>query len=216
MMNKRLAKKIVVILFIIIMCYCLKKIGGEGKMKYNNEDTYQKLITYKYDENEFYSIQENLSRGNGVDLFEVIPRENIECARKTEEIQYLILMSETNEKLFVFFDNQYKVTGTYYIKDEFLKEDDFADVQTGITPISEICKLDENRVIFPFNTDLETSHIIKEGMIIITYSRIKDGEILEDPVAETITIYNNDEILEIWEDDFFIQYTPFILPIDKQ
>lgn len=141
---------------------------------------------------------------------------NRKLARKIGNIRYLILMSVTNEKLFIFYDNNYKITGTYYQKNEFLTKDDFENIQIGITKLSEICEMDKNSFFYPFDADIKTGHIVKEGMIIISYSRIKDGEILEDPVVESIENYNNDEILEMQENNFFIKYIPYIMPIDKQ
>lgn len=190
--------------------------GEKKQVVFNNEQSYQELITYKYDSDEFYSIRETLDSGNEIALFDVIANENIECVRKIEDISYLILLSEMDEKLFVFFDADFKVTGSYCVKDEFLNEDDFASVQTGTTQSSLIFEMDKNRIFYPFDTDLKTGHITKEGIVIISYNIMGDGEILNDPVVESIEFYNNDEILKMREDNFFIQIMPYILPIDKQ
>lgn len=214
-MRRKISIIVVAIICIIIFGICFL-VGEKMKVMYNNEKSYQELITYKYDSDEFYSLRETLDSGNEIALFDVIATENIECVRKIEDIRYLILLSEMDEKLFVFFDADYKVTGSYYVKDEFLNEDDFTSVQTGTMQSSLIFEMDKNRIFYPFDTDLETGHITKEGIVIISYNRMGDGEILEDPVVESIEFYNNDEILKMREDNFFIQIIPYILPIDKQ
>lgn len=206
---------VVAIICIIIFGICFLT-DKKRQVVFNNEQSYQELITYKYDSNEFYSLRKTLDSGNEIALFDVIAAENIECVRKIEDIRYLILLSEMDEKLFVFFDADFKVTGSYYVKDDFLNEDDFASVQTGITQSSLIFEMDQNRIFYPFNTDFETGHITKEGLVIISYNRMGDEEILNDPVVESIEFYNNDEILKMREDNFFIQFMPYILPIDKQ
>lgn len=200
----------------IIICSICLWVGGKVKVIYNNEQNYKELITYKYESDEFCSIIEALNSGNELALFDVISNEKIECAREIDDIRYLILLSETDEKLFIFFDDNYKITSYYYIKGEFLKEDDFANIQTEVTPSSVIFEMDQNRILYPFDVIYITGHITQEGIIIISYSRIRDRKILEDPIVESIEIYKNDEILEMRKDNLIIQYTPYILPIDKQ
>lgn len=213
---KRKKSIIVVAIICIIMFSIYLWVGAKVKVIYNNEQNYKELIRYKYESDEFYSIMETLNSGKEIALFDVISNEKIECARKIEDIRYLILLSETDEKLFVFFDDNFKISSFYYIKDEFLEEDDFANIQTEVTPSSVIFEMDQNRIFYPFDAFFITGHITQEGIIIISYSRIRDGKILEDPIVESIEIYKNDEIIGMRKDNPFIQYIPYILPIDKQ
>lgn len=96
----------IIIIIVVIICiltfgiYFLKE--GKMKAKYNNEQDFQELITYRYSSQEFSDIQEDLKSGNGISLFEIVDSEKLECIRNIEGIRYTLLLSEKNERLFVF------------------------------------------------------------------------------------------------------------------
>lgn len=186
------------------------------KAKYNNEQDFQELITYRYSSQEFSDIQENLKSGNDINLFEIVDSEKIECIREIEDIRYALLLSEKNERLFVFLNSDNVVTDSFYIENDFLEQRDFDNVQEGVTLKSDIEALDETPVYYAVSSEMVTGHIVKEGIIIIEYNRFLNGKKLNNPVVKSINFYGNDEILSIMESNFFVSNTPYILPIDKQ
>lgn len=206
---------IAVIICILIVGICFL-IGGKTKIKYDNEQDFQELITYRYSPDEFADIQEELKGGKDISLFEIVDSEKIECVRSIEGISYLLLLSERNEKLFVFFDSNNIVTNAFYIENDFLEQGDFANIQEGVTRESDIEILDGSPVYYAVSAEMVTGHIVKEGIVIIKYDRLLNDEVLADPIVKSIDFYSNDEILSMMETDFFVSNTPYILPIDKQ
>lgn len=186
------------------------------RIKYNNEQNFQELITYRYSSQDFSDIQEDLKSGKDISLFEIVDSKKIECIRNIKDTRYTLLLSEKNEKLFIFFDANNVVTNAFYIENDFLEQKDFINVQEGVTLKSDIEILDGSVVYYDVSAVMVTGHIVKEGIVIIEYDRLLNGKILNDPVVKSINFYSNDEILSIMDSDYFISTTPYILPIDKQ
>lgn len=201
-------------IFILILIIFFTR-NGENKVKYNNEKRFDELITYKYQADEFITIMEILLNNKNINLFEIVSDENIECARHIESTRYLILLSEENEKLFIFFDSNYIVTDSFYVKSNCLERSAFENVQVGKTRLSEIKKIDGNFFVSPISAVESTIHIVKEGILIFTYNRVQNISILKDPIVESVKFYTNEEILNEKEKNILIKVVPYILPIDK-
>lgn len=214
-MRRKIIIIIVVIICILIFGICLLR-GEKMKINYNNEQNFLELITYRYSSQDFSDIQEDLKSGRDISLFEIVDPKKIECIRNIEDTRYALLLSEKNEKLFIFFDANNVVTDAFYIENDFLEQSDFINVQEGVTLKSDIEILDRSVVYYDVSAVMVTGHIVKEGIVIIEYDRLLNGKILNDPVVKSINFYSNDEILLIMDSDYFVSTTPYILPIDKQ
>lgn len=200
------------IIFILTLCFFIK--NGGKKMEYNNVKHYNELVTYTYSTEELFKIQNEIRNQSNINLTEVVESRNIECIRNVENTRYVLLVSENGEKLFIFFDDKNIVKGFYFVED-FLKQNEFEDVQVGNTKLSEIIEMDNNYFISPFSALEATIHIVKEGVIIIRYNRMQGSTILQDPIVKNIEFYDNDEILKQREKNILIKVAPYILPIDK-
>lgn len=207
-------KKIIflTIAFVLIL-FCLIKNGGK-EMEYNNIKEYSELATYSYSIDKLLDIQNEIINGENIRLTEIVENKNIECVRNIENSRYLLLISETGEKLFIFFDEKQVIKYTYFVN-EFLEQSEFENVQKGNTRLSEIIKIDSNCFMSPVSTIEATVHIVKEGIIVVKYSRMQGTTILQDPIVESIEFCKNDEILKQREQDILIKVAPYILPIDK-
>lgn len=214
-MKKKFINVVVVISGVILLAIYLWK-GGKDKVEYNNELGFNELVTYRYSSDELHRIQQYIADGTNISLFEIIDSDKMECARKLEDTRYIILLSDKDEKLFVFFNSDYVITAEYYVEEEFLGEKDFEKIQVGITRESDIETLDKSTIYYDVSVETVTGHIVKEGIIIIEYDRFSDGKILNDPLVKKIKVYKNDEILNVMKLDFFVMSTPFILSIDKE
>lgn len=125
-----------------------------------------------------------------------------------------MLAAESGEKLFIYFDDEKVIKKSYLIKN-ILEQKDFENVQIGQTRLSEIIELDENIFDVPISSLEATVHLVKEGVIIITYNRLQDTTVIADPVVESTKFYENDDILEQREQDILLKVAPYILPVDK-
>lgn len=208
MKNKKIGVLLIALGFFTI--FIINKLGG-NKMNYDNNTKYQDIISYKYKTEDLSKIMRNIEEYHKLN----IPDGQKECIRQINDIKYLILLSENEEKLFVFLDKNNDVIDMYYRKKDFLEQSDFTNVQIGITRESDIKILDESPIYYDVSAVHVTGHIVKEGIIIITYDRFLDGEILNNPVVKSIDFYSNDKILLMMESDFFVSSTPYILPVDK-
>lgn len=213
-MRRKIIIIIGVIICILVFGIC-SLIRGKMKMKYNNEKDFQELITYRYSSEEFSDIQADLKSGKDISLFEIVDSKKIECIRNIEGIRYALLLSEKNEKLFIFFDDNNIVTDAFYIENDFLEQKDFINVQEGATLMSDIEILDGSAVYYDLSAVRVTGHIVKEGLVIIEYDRLLDGKILNDPVVKNVNFYSNNEILSMMESNYYVSTTPYILPKDK-
>lgn len=205
---------LVIICILAFNIFFLK--GGKNEVKYNNEQNYQEKITYLCTSEEFSDIQEELKNGRNMHLQDIIDQRKIECVRMTGDIGYVVLLSEHDEKLFLFFNSDSIVVDAYYIEDDFLDQKDFSDIQIGITKESDIEMIDKSPIYYAISAESITGHIVKEGIIIIKYNRFLDGNILADPIVKSVDFYDNDKLLISRESDFAILSTPYILPIDRQ
>lgn len=186
------------------------------KMKYNNEQDFLEIITYRYSSQDFAAICDKLKSNNNINIFDILDSDKMECIRKIEDTKYVLLLSEENERLFIFFDSDNIVTDSYYIEKDFLEQSDFKNIQENVTLESDVETLDKSPVYYPISAKVVTGHIVKEGIIIIEYDSLLNGEILNDPVVKSIHFFDDDEILTKMESDVFVSNTPYILPKDKQ
>lgn len=189
---------------------------GLAIVEYHNEQDFRELITYKYPFEEFANIREELKSGKDIDIFELVDLEKLECVRNIEGIRYVLLLSEKNERLFLFLNSDNVVTDTFYMENDFLEQEDFANVKEGVTLKSDMEILDESPVYYEVSAKMVTGHIVQEGIVIIEYDTFLNGKVLNDPVVKSISFYGNDEILSMMESNFFVSSTPYILPMDKQ
>lgn len=196
---------------------------NKTKLTYNNEMSYDELISYRYTDEELYNLY--LDIRNEVlgwkisKLFDFVKKKKIECARYiTDDYRYIILESETNNKLFIFFSGRYVINNVYYVQQNFLERGDFDAVQVGETRLSEINDMDRYQVLSPWSHAVMTEHIVKEGIYHIIYKDknlpYQNGDYTADYVVDKMVFYRNDDLLEKWLEHYF--FVPYILPMDKQ
>lgn len=200
------------IVFFIIIVFFIEK--GNREVKYDNEKKYSELTSQYYSAEELLSIHNQIINGDSIKLNEIFKKQDIKCARNIGDIRYLLLAAESGEKLFIYFDDEKVIKKSYLIKN-ILEQKDFENVQIGQTRLSEIIELDENIFDVPISSLEATVHLVKEGVIIITYNRLQDTTVIADPIVESTKFYENDDILEQREQDILLKVAPYILPVDK-
>lgn len=100
-MRRKIIMIIAVVICILISGICFLK-SGKMKVKYDNEHDFQELITYRFSSEEFSDIQKDLKSNNDISLSDIVDSKKIECIKNIEGIKYALLLSEKNEKLFIF------------------------------------------------------------------------------------------------------------------
>ena len=133
--------------------------NGGKEIEYNNIKEYSELATYSYSTDKLLDIQNEIVNGENISLTEIVENKNIECVRNIENTRYLLLISETGEKLFIFFDEKQVVKYSYFVK-EFLEQSEFENVQEGNTRLSEIMEMDNNCFMSPVSTIEATPYIL--------------------------------------------------------
>lgn len=139
----------------------------------------------------------------------------VECVRKTYQGFYAIFLQTNGDYAYVFMDKELQVNKVL-ILDSFLSLNDFDVVSKGEKSIriSDILSLDVNSVSIPLSMYIQTAHIVQEGVVYISYSPIKQGVYIEEPVAANVLFYSN-EYLMLHQDELIAQCVPFVLSIDK-
>ena len=220
-------KKLIIAIFIIILIAsvtCIIIMVNKAEITYDNETSYDELITYRYSDEELYNIfsdtYEALREWQTIHLFDVVKKKNIECARYiTDNNRYIILKSDSDNKLFIFFSGKYVINNVYYVQGDFLEQKDYEFVEAGVTRFNEIWEMDINKIPSPVSFKLMTQHIVKEGVYQITYKDMnyhfgKDGDFSQDFVVNEIAFYKNEDLYDNEKEHFF--WVPYILPMDKQ
>lgn len=220
-------KKIIIAIVILILIICAVYIAlkiNKADIVYDNETSYDELITYRYSDEELYNIfsdtYETLLDWQIIHLFDVVKKKNIECARYiTDDYRYVILKSDSDNKLFIFFSGKYVINNVYYVQGDFLEQKDYEFVEAGETRLDEVEGVDINKFLSPHSYKMMTQHIVKEGVYHVTYKDMnrhfaKDGDFSQDFAVDEIVFYENDELFEKWQEHYF--WVPYILPMDKQ
>lgn len=136
-----------------------------------------------------------------------------ECVRKTHQGWYCVLLQEDGSHVFVFVNRSFEITDILVV-DSFMAKEEFEGLITEGMSEREVIEIVPAAAVSPFSSVEMTAHIVREGVFVIEYLRISDGQLLEDPIVNSFEFVGNEDVSD--HDDFFIRdEVPFILPIDK-
>lgn len=183
-------------------------------IEYNNITPKEFIITENYSETKINRLISKVEN-HQITLEELVFEFNIECLRKTKQGYYAVLLQNDGSSVFVFMDDDQMIQ-EILVFSEFLSNEDFSQLLSEKKPvtISEVMMLDKNTISAPLGMIFLTVHIVKEGVIMITYSTASNGTELLEPVVQKIEYYNNEQ-LETECDNYILKNIPLILPIDK-
>lgn len=208
-------KKSVISLFIIvgILAICFIFITREhDTLKYNNKDRKSDLITTVYSIEDIKELVTNIE-SQSVSYSEFKKHFNVQCMRKTHQGYYVVLFQDDGSSVFVFFDNQMVISNILSYK-VFLTTEDFKTFENNRTTLSQIIEFDDSWISSPLSLITQTAHIIQEGIVIITYTNLEDGSLVEDGIIDKIEFVDN-QTLEANSGELYHSYVPYILEIDK-
>jgi hypothetical protein len=180
------------------------------KIEYSNEKPYKDLITIKYPVTQLDQLEEKYKKGTEILFNELSNEFKFECIRKAGFGYYVILMQDDGKRVFLFFNEELSLRILKRFTD-FLSIDDFDFVKIGETTIQEVFNEDPNTYLQPFDSYTGTSHVVKEGGLLLYYKK-SNGEIW----ANGFKFYENDELLNMKADQTVMIQLPYILDIDKQ
>ena len=181
-------------------------------MRYNNDTRFDDVVTLAYPAGEIEAFQQTLESG-AIPVAQFSSKFNIQCTRKTFQGYYSVLKQDDGKHVFAFIDSNRKVQKVI-VWNSFKNKSDFDFVVPNETKASEILVFDPNAVVYPISAQNATGHIVKDGLLVIRYSHILDGILLDDSVVYDIQFFDN-KTLSSSTDNFWIANTPFIFPMDK-
>lgn len=190
----------------------LKKQKSIQRISIKKEDDKWEIVDFfefEYDRKEFQRIHTMLEHDKNIVWDRIVSNEGEGCISSAEGIEYSQLLSEENERLFVYFKDS-DVIGSYYMKGDFLERKAFDEIAIGKTRRSEIEEIDKYCIFGSESQEDMSGHIVKEGIIVITY----DGD-TDSSLVTSIEFYDNSEVLDMMREDEFISTIPYILPSDK-
>ena len=207
MIKMRKKFNIIIIILILIVSFT-----GCNDMKYNNSENKIDLITKKYSTEQIEKLE--LTTGSEKVTFSEFKKEfDAQCIRKTHQGYYVILLLESGENSFVFFNDDNILTSVMTV-DKFKTQNEF-NIQAldGMTK-SAVLNFDPNTILIPVSSVEITAHIVQEGLYIIKYTRFLDGQSIEDPVVNSVEFIANENISA--SSDTLVKYEiPFIFEFDK-
>lgn len=207
-------KRIIFVLLLIILVLFITIyfiLNGRNDMNYNNLIQASDVITCKYSSNDILNLKKDITNNN-INFDDLKSEFKIQCLRKTCQGYYIVFLEENNNLVFVFLDNDL-IPIKLFVFDTFKTNIDFDFVEAGKTKMSEILTFDSNSITFPISSITMTAHLTKEGIVLIKYDRLHEGNLLNDPIVNSIQYITNDNI---GDDELIKKNVPFILEIDKQ
>ena len=211
--EKRLImKKCMLSMVLILAMLTMMSCNGGNDMKFDNQTPYTEKITKTYHHSIFDSIRE-ASEAQPMSIKALHSELKIECVRKTNQGSYIVFKQEDGKSVFIFADKGQNIYSVLRFK-SFFRKLDFDFIQVGETTQDEILAFDDNAILYPVSSVEVSGHILNNGLLIIQYSRVRDGELLMSPVVSSIEFIDGSDYNKL-EDNFFVTNTPYILPFDR-
>ena len=204
---------IIFIFFIISLCFLLSQNINkkDDNMKNNYTGKKQDESTKKYSSSQIEEIKKSVEAGS-MNYAEFEKEFDFECVRETHQGSYVILTSD-DKKVFVFINDKLELTKVLVI-DEFKTKEEFQlQISDGI-PKSEVLMFDTGTILIPVSSVEMTAHLVREGVFIIKYSRIVEGEVIKDPIVSSMLFIENEDLVSN-EDEIIQDIVPYIYAEDK-
>lgn len=201
-----------VLMTVIAIVMCMVTLIGCGNVKFNQTTNKKELLTKKYSVVQIEKLQK--AAETGAMTFSDFKRDfDVQCVRKTHQGYYVVLLFESDENVFAFF-NEKNTLFQIIISGDFKSKAEFQDQVVEQIPKSEVLNLDPNAIVAPVSSLEITAHIVQEGLFIVKYSRFKEGKIIEDPIVDSVQFIENESI-SVSNDPFIRDEIPYIFEIDK-
>lgn len=197
---------------ITIIAICMAILVGCNDMKFNNSANKNDLLTEKYSIAQIQELK-NTAESEHITFSKFKRDFDVQCARKTHQGYYVVLLLEDGKNAFVFFNEENALT-IVMIANEFKSKEEFYSQVLEQKSKSEVLNFDPNTILSPVSAVEITAHIVQEGICIVKYSRFWDGELIEDPVVCSVEFIENESI-STNEDPFIRDEIPFIFGFDK-
>ena len=183
-------------------------------VKYNNTEHFENLANIKYSIREIEEIKEAIEY-NDWNYTKFKSLFDIQCLRKTYQGYYVILLQDDGRRAFVFMDEEMKLNEVLLIGNMKEKEE-FSFIEPGRTTEDEIVSMDENAILLPVSSVTSTAHVVREGLLVITYNRLDEEKqmFLDDPLVNAVVFYAN-ESFPLEDNEMINKNVPYILPIDR-
>ena len=207
-------KNIILLLFACVILIFVRIFVRGMDVKYNNTEHFENLANIKYSIREIEEIKEAIEY-NDWNYTKFKSLFDIQCLRKTYQGYYVILLQDDGRRAFVFMDEEMKLNEVLLIGNMKEKEE-FSFIEPGRTTEDEIVSMDENAILLPVSSVTSTAHVVREGLLVITYNRLDEEKqmFLDDPLVNAVVFYAN-ESFPLEDNEMINKNVPYILPIDR-
>lgn len=202
------------LLIVLALIFIIIFTGG-GDVKYDNDKSIASLITKKYSDSDIEKMREDIECDN-LNYAKLKSHYNVQCLRKTYQGFYAVFLQNDGKRVFVFMDETMKLNNMLVIENIKEKEE-YNFLKLGRSTESEVLEHDKNTVMLPVSSVTCTAHIVKEGLLVITYDRLdtNTGTLLNDPVVKSCVFFKNDDF-PLNDNDMINLNVPYILEKDKK
>lgn len=197
---------------VAMITICLISLVGSNKMNFDNSTDKYDLITEKYSVQQIGQLKVWVESGRFT-FSKFIKNFNAQCIRKTHQGYYVVLLSENNDSVFVFFNTENNAR-RIIITQQFMHKSDFEKhVVIGMTA-NEVESFDTNTIPMPISSVETTVHIVVEGAYIVRYTRFSNGKLTNIHTVESIEFVENKNLSKT--DDLLVRnLIPYIFELDK-
>ena len=152
------------ILFLGVMC-----ILNFFHVDYDNNQKANDLITKEYSIEEIQKLEKNFFHSNKfTHYYELKWYYDIQCLRKTFEGYYAILFREDGKRVFIFMNEDLKITNLLITDPNFKSKGDFENaIRDKEISIDELENFDSNYFESTISMFVAQAHIVKEGGVYI-------------------------------------------------
>lgn len=202
------------LLIVLALIFIIIFTGGED-VKYDNDKSISSLITIKYSDYDMEKLREDIGHDN-LNFVKLKSHYNVQCLRKTYQGFYAVFLQNDGKRVFVFMDEKMKLYNMLVIENIKGKEE-YNFLKSGKTTESEVLEHDKNTVLLPISSVTCTAHIVKEGLLVVTYDRLdtNTGTLLNDPVVKSFEFFKNDDF-PLNDNEMINLNVPYILEKDKK
>ena len=202
------------IIIVVPFCIIFLVILNYSMPIFDNLARKEDVITQQYSKKSIEKLANTIEQSQ-LDLSDLEAQFSIECMRKTHQGYYAVLLQSDGSNVFIFMDDHLSVTKLLSFS-HFMTKDEFEHfcLNNKNTTISDILQKDRNTLPTPTSMTVQTAHIVQEGVIIVTYRTLENGEVLNEAVVDGVKFFDNSTIAAA-ESHYALKHIPYILEIDK-
>lgn len=210
---------LIVAIVLILTLICIVIFKWCNTIKFDQETDMDRLITKKHSVSDIEKLRTAASWRNM--YFADFKKDfKVQCARKTHQGFYVVLLMEDGRHAFVCFNNE-ELLYRVLLASNFKSKEDFQNNVMLQMSMSEVLEYDSNIITTHSSANIILIHIVQGGYFIVRYDNpsqhlAEDPSNPSEPCVSAIEFYENDSLVTGENQLAKLEEVPFIYEIDKK